>query len=770
MTFAFPLLLGGLALAGLPVLIHLIMRQKPKRLPFPAFRFLVQKHRTNQTRLRLRHLLLLLLRVAVVAALCLALARPALTGGVLSPLAPDRPVSAVLLIDTSYSMEYAPSGKSSRLDEARRRAGELLDELPDGSQVAVLDSAEVGGQPQTISQARDRIAGLKLRHANAPLTRQIERAYALFPELDRLQENGAEAPHVLYVLSDRTRGCWDEAEAAGVKPPPGVTAVFVDVGVDDPTDLAVVEVKPEPTTVRPGGTVRINVSVRATGADADAELSCSMDGQAGPKQSRKVPAGRTEVVTFEYRAGRGAAGEEPDLLAEGPHQATVTLGNSDPLHFDDVGYATFRVLGARPLLVIADDTDAGRDWGEVLSAGNGFRPTVKSPADLTPDHADLDDYAAVCLFNVARPPDWLWARLKNYVADGHGLAVILGGPKGGPDPAAYNDDKQAAEVMPVRLEGVRSAAGAERSWSEFQDDGQRLGRHPMLAPFLDWKRAGNTEFFVDPGKYPHAERFWNVRPEGQADVLTHYADKDNSPALVERTIGRGRVLVLTTALQPGGDAAARWNNYMPPLNSFGLILSHQMMRHLAGDTREPTFNYVSGQAVTVPLPSKGLLPTYTLAGPGVVGGDTTLTRPKDQRDITITQATTPGNFLVLAVPDDGQGVQKLAAFSMNPRPDEHILDRVPVEQIEALLGAGSVLPVRRNVSLRERLQERGGRPLELMPWLLIALLVFLALESLLANRFYRQPVEETSPLGREAPASAADPSAREALAAKQGAD
>jgi hypothetical protein len=758
MTFAFPLLLGGLALAGLPVLIHLIMRQKPKRLPFPAFRFLVQKHRTNQTRLRLRHLLLLLLRVGVVTALCLALARPALTGGMLSPLAPDRPVSAVLLIDTSYSMEYAPGGKSSRLDEARRRAGELLDDLPDGSQVAILDSAEVGGQPQTIAQARERIAGLKLRHANASLPRQIERAYALFPELDRLQENGAEAPHVLYVISDRTRGCWDEAEAAGVKPPAGVTAVFVDVGVDDPTDLAIVEVKPEPTTVRPGGTVRVNVSVQATGDDYDAALVCTIDGQHEQKQSRKVQAGRTEVVTFEYRAGRGAAGEEPDLLTEGPHQATVKLGNSDPMPFDDAAHATFRVLGARSLLVIADDTGAARDWAELVS--DDFRPAVKAPNDLAPDRLDLDDYAAVCLFNVARPPDWLWARLKDYVAEGHGLAVVLGGQKGGPDAAAYNDDKSAAAVLPVRLDGVRTADGAERHWSEFQDEGNRLERHSLLAPFLRWKRAGGIEYFVDPERKPRVERFWKVRPEGQADVLLHYTDKDASPALVERTIGRGDVLVLTTALEVGRDSSERWNNFFG-LNSFGFVFSHLMLRHLAGDTREPTFNYVTGQAVTVPLPAKGLLPTYTLAGPGVVGGDSTLTRQKDQRELTITQATTPGNFLVLAVPDDGQGVQKLAAFSLNPRPDEHILDRVPVEQIEALLGAGSVLPVGRNVSLRERLQERGGRPLELMPWLLIALLVFLALESLLANHFYRQPApEEPAPVSdasekRSAPQPAA---------------
>src|SRR5437899_9351551 len=83
MTFVHPLLLAGLLLAGIPILLHLIMRQKPKRLPFPAFRFLLQKHRTNQRSLRLRHLILLALRVFLIVAMCLALAHPRLFKGVL---------------------------------------------------------------------------------------------------------------------------------------------------------------------------------------------------------------------------------------------------------------------------------------------------------------------------------------------------------------------------------------------------------------------------------------------------------------------------------------------------------------------------------------------------------------------------------------------------------------------------------------------------------------------------------------------------------------
>src|SRR5437016_6310359 len=135
MSFIFPLLLGGLLLVGIPILLHLIMKQKPKMLPFPAMRFLLQRHRTNQRKLRLRHLLLLALRVLLIAGLCLALARPEVTSDRIN-LHSEQAIAAVLVIDTSPSMEYTSAG-ISRLEAAKRRAGELLDELPDGSLVAV---------------------------------------------------------------------------------------------------------------------------------------------------------------------------------------------------------------------------------------------------------------------------------------------------------------------------------------------------------------------------------------------------------------------------------------------------------------------------------------------------------------------------------------------------------------------------------------------------------------------------------------------------------
>jgi hypothetical protein len=78
MTLINASLLLGLVLAAVPVILHLVMRAKPKRLEFPALRLLKARRPSNARRMQLRHLLLLLLRALVIAVLVLAIVRPSL--------------------------------------------------------------------------------------------------------------------------------------------------------------------------------------------------------------------------------------------------------------------------------------------------------------------------------------------------------------------------------------------------------------------------------------------------------------------------------------------------------------------------------------------------------------------------------------------------------------------------------------------------------------------------------------------------------------------
>src|SRR3954465_10348142 len=130
-----PILFLGAALVGLPIILHLIMKQEPRRLPFPAFRFLKQRLKTNQRKLRLRHFLLLAMRMLLIALFCLTLYQPTLKSDRLN-IRGEQPVATGVVIDTSPSRGYTTNEKT-RLADACRRALELLDELPEKSPVAV---------------------------------------------------------------------------------------------------------------------------------------------------------------------------------------------------------------------------------------------------------------------------------------------------------------------------------------------------------------------------------------------------------------------------------------------------------------------------------------------------------------------------------------------------------------------------------------------------------------------------------------------------------
>src|SRR5580658_714633 len=146
------ILLTGAALVGLPILLHLIMKQEPKRLTFPAFRFLTQKLRTNQRKLRLKHLLLLLMRMLLIALFCLTLYQPTVLSERLN-LSGEQPIAVVIVLDTSPSMGYVANEKS-RLDEGRKRGLEFLDELPSKSMVAIVDTSELNGHWVDVPEAR----------------------------------------------------------------------------------------------------------------------------------------------------------------------------------------------------------------------------------------------------------------------------------------------------------------------------------------------------------------------------------------------------------------------------------------------------------------------------------------------------------------------------------------------------------------------------------------------------------------------------------------
>ena len=78
--------IAGVIAMGVPILIHLLARQRRKPIEWAAMRFLIEAYRKHRRRLQLEQLLLLMVRCLILALLGLALARPILeSAGVLTP-------------------------------------------------------------------------------------------------------------------------------------------------------------------------------------------------------------------------------------------------------------------------------------------------------------------------------------------------------------------------------------------------------------------------------------------------------------------------------------------------------------------------------------------------------------------------------------------------------------------------------------------------------------------------------------------------------------
>ena len=180
MIFANPLLLAGTALVALPILLHLLMRRRPRHIEFPAIRFVQRRHDTNRRQLRLRHWLLLALRAAVIAILALALARPTVKLSGTSLGSQEAPAAAALVFDTAARMGYRQENRT-RLDVAREFGLKLLGQLPRESRIAVLDTrlGTTAVFQADRGSARQRIERLETVPNSQPLAWVIEEALKL---------------------------------------------------------------------------------------------------------------------------------------------------------------------------------------------------------------------------------------------------------------------------------------------------------------------------------------------------------------------------------------------------------------------------------------------------------------------------------------------------------------------------------------------------------------------------------------------------------------
>ncbi|MBI2826280.1 MAG: BatA domain-containing protein [Planctomycetia bacterium] len=712
MEFLNPFLLAGAGLAAVPVVLHLIMRQQPRLLEFPALRFLQMRQLSNRRRMKLRHLLLLALRVAAVCLLALALARPSIHG---SGLLGDQqaPTAAAMVFDTSARMAYRHENRT-RLEAAQDIALWLLPQLPPESQVAVVDATPGDASFQIdLGTARQRIERLATVGLGRPLPELFEGAIRLLKDSQQKRKE-------VFLFTDLTDRAWPSTASDRLQrllaEVPGVAVYVIDVGVLEPRNLSLAEIQLSGQVLARNSPLRVATELVSLRMEEQRTVELYLSDSQGQMQKRSeesvaVTAGGSKAIDFPV-AG----------LDEGTHQGYVRIVGTDALPIDDARYFTVEVKPPWRVLVAAlppADYHAA-NLTEALAPAD-FRRSghARFECDVVPfddlGRRPLAEYAAVCLLDPRALGDNVWKQLSDFARGGGGVGIFLG-PSA--DLASFGA-AAAQELLPGPL-APQARYPDGTAYISTRDD-----QHPILAKFRSRRGAVPWEDFP-------VYRLWQFDPLADG-VGTVVPLTNGRPVILERPIGKGRVLTMATPVSelaevPDND---RWNQLWGVGSWPFFTLANEMMMYLVGST-DGQLNYATEQAAVLYVDAEKHFPTYLVSTPS---GESLRQAPNQQNAIVVTATSNVGNYRVRAGGEQ-EGVN--LGFSVNLPIEASRLDRIGEDRLKAFFGEHAFRVARDKQQIdREVSLDRVGR--ELYP-LLIGLVAFvLGLEHVLANRFYREP-------------------------------
>jgi hypothetical protein len=715
-------LAAGAALAALPVILHLFMRQTPKHVIFPALRLIRERQKQSKKRMRIKNWLLLLARMAILALMALALARPRVYSEV--PLGDEsQPMALGLVFDTSLSMEYKDKDKS-RLDEAKDRAKEILGKIPESSLVFVVDSG-VPGVPIGLSPsaALKQIEGLNIRLVNRPLNAAMGQVYPAVAECDR-------PVHVVYVLTDLAATSWHAdrpaegldqvAKVKGGKAAKIATFVWR-LTPPEVANLAVDSAEPSSTIATQGEPVEIRSRIRAVGKSAATRVAeFELDGVKKGEQRVEIPAGGQVEVTFTTT---------PRLVGEGEvHSGKVKLsGAPDPFERDDERYFVFKV---RPPLKVLLLSDVRYEAEFVLAAldpeGPGSGRSYLVEPGLSSEFGrykkDLQTFACVFLLNVRKLEESDWGALNHYVHEGGGLVVAPGHRS---LPESYNN-AIAGQILPAQLEDRSKATPAQATFGKVANI-----THPL---FQHYGKALDSMLAMVP-----VYHYWPVKKGEGTHSLLNYSD--GGAALIERTFKgpkTGRVLLWTTPLSRRPDRggaladAAAWNDF-PGTNWSFLVLMYQTVPYLAGATN-PQLNFEGGENVLLKLAPTARYTSFLLTGPDPKSKPRLVPSPSNEF-LEVVEPPDIGIWWVKANSTDNRVT--MLGFSVNAPRSESKFEPLQKPDLDTIFGKDGYFLVEdvQTLKAKETFARLGY---EIFPWLMFLILIVVTLENFLANTFYKE--------------------------------
>jgi hypothetical protein len=534
--------LAATAAVAVPIVIHLLLRPRARRVEIGTVLFLNLALRDSTRRRRLRRWLLLALRLAVVLLLALLFARPYFSGA--GSEGRDREV--ILLIDQSASMG-AIQGGQSLFTRAQEAAGKVLKGLPEHTVVHLAYFDAQGVDPAA--------------EARIDPTRQAGYAATGYGEALRWARDQivlSPRPHrTVYLFTDLQR-----SGLRGNPPealPDGVAFELVEVGRPLVRNLAVTDAEAVQTTLRDKEPVTVTAQVRNAGPfpARDVRVRLALEGAgAGIEQTQtvSVSAGSSQEVRFSVPV------EKP-----GVYTAFVEVADDDEFPPDNCRWLAFEARPPDRLLLV--DGEPGRtvytNETYYLEAalrlrlpGKGAPLTPYEPERLAWDEGTslpaLGPYRVVVLCNVDRLGEADLKGLGAFVSAGGGLLIFTG------------DRVEAAGYEPLQRAGLLPAAVHGPAGPDVFRFGTWDKAHPIFRPLSD-PQQGDLRRVA----FHHITR---LEPATGAKVLA--AAQSGEPLLVEGRLGDGTVVVVASA------ADRDWSDW--PQTRLYVPLVHQVVGYLTG--------------------------------------------------------------------------------------------------------------------------------------------------------------------------------------------
>lgn len=542
MLHSWALVIGGAALAA-PVVIHLLTRPRPARLPLSTIRFVQEVVRQRRARNRLRDWLILLLRTAAVALLALAIARP--LAGERQRAASDEPtanVQRVVLVDVSQSMA-AEKGAVRIFERARAIAARQLADRS-GLQANLILA---GATPQSVfDRTSSNFAALRDALSEAavlPERLNVQAALNRAAEMLARPGGGPEVRRELIVVSDFQRASWAAADFSTL---PVDTAIQLESVTlkETPANVALLRAGPR-GRVEQGREFRLEVDVgNYSGAPRKVEVQLMLDASVYQLSGSCPPGVKTTLgadVTLRepgWRFGEARLLAVDDALAADDRRALAVHVRPPPSYLLVTRQRAAEKPSSSYYLQRALAPAAPREGKSAAGRSNEAK-AGEAVVRGDPSRLELDSLAAADLIVLDHPGKLSEAMLKQLASlleRGRGVLYVAAEPIDATNLSVLAKAAGASLQMPVEF--VPPPAGQVRR-GLFLADVKR--REPPFSVFGEEATAAIAGLRFSGG----------LASRRREDALlddVRAAYNDQSACLVVTAVGSGRLAVLNAEL------------------------------------------------------------------------------------------------------------------------------------------------------------------------------------------------------------------------------